>query len=97
MQRYVTIEVTDSGLGVPEELASRIFTDGFTTKSGDERRHSGIGLALARRLVTRAGGTITVDCSGPTTFTVILPAEQEPGHTRAADSGDAPEHIETST
>jgi two-component system CitB family sensor kinase len=95
--RDVTIQVTDSGPGVPEELASRIFTDGFTTKSGDERRHSGIGLALARRLVTRAGGTITVDCSGPTTFTVMLPAEQQPDHARAAHSGDAPGHIEVGT
>jgi two-component system, CitB family, sensor kinase len=95
--RNVTIEVTDSGPGVPEELTSRIFTDGFTTKSGDERRHSGIGLALARRLVTRAGGTITVDCSGPTTFTVVLPAEQQPDHPRAARSGEAPGHIEVAT
>jgi two-component system CitB family sensor kinase len=95
--RDVTIEVTDSGPGVPEELTSRIFTDGFTTKSGDQRRHSGIGLALTHRLVTRAGGTITVDCSGPTTFTVILPAEQQPDPTRAAHSVDAPGHIEVGT
>jgi two-component system CitB family sensor kinase len=95
--RDVTIQVTDSGPGVPEELASRIFTDGFTTKSGDERRHSGIGLALARRLVTRAGGTITVDCSGPTTFTVILPAERQPDHTRAPHSDDAIGHIGVGT
>jgi two-component system CitB family sensor kinase len=90
--RDVTIQVTDSGPGVPEELTTRIFTDGFTTKSRDERRHSGIGLALARRLVTRAGGTITVDCSGPTTFTVMLPAERQPDHTRAAHSDGAPGH-----
>src|ERR1700716_1227744 len=82
--RDVTIEVADSGPGVPKELASRIFTDGFTTKSGDERRHRGIGLALAHRLVTRAGGTIAIDCSGATTFTVVLPAARRPDHTTAA-------------
>jgi two-component system CitB family sensor kinase len=95
--RDITIQVTDTGPGVPEELTTRIFTDGFTTKSDDERRHSGIGLALARRLVTRAGGTITVDCSGPTTFTVILPAEQQPDHARAPHSDAAPGHIEVGT
>jgi two-component system CitB family sensor kinase len=93
----VTIEVADSGPGVPTEMASRIFTDGFTTKSGDERRHRGIGLALARRLATRVGGTITVDCSGSTTFTVVLPAVPQSDHTGAADSGDAPGRVEVGT
>lgn len=69
----VTLEVSDSGHGVPGELASRIFTDGFTTKSSDRRRHQGIGLALVHRLVHRAGGTITVNATGATTFTVVLP------------------------
>src|SRR5207253_1183400 len=78
----IAIEVADSGPGVPSELASRIFADGFTTKSGDERRHRGIGLALAHRLATRAGGTITVDCSATTTFTVVLPVAQQPAQTR---------------
>ena len=95
--RNVTIEVADSGPGVPKELASRIFSDGFTTKSGDERRHRGIGLALAHRLVTRAGGTITVDCSGPTTFIVVLPAAQQPDQMRANRSGEAPGPIEVGT
>jgi two-component system, CitB family, sensor kinase len=80
--RDVTIEVADSGPGVPEDLASRIFTDGFTTKSDDQRRHRGIGLALAHRLVSRAGGTITVDCSGATTFKVVLPAAPAPVEVR---------------
>jgi two-component system CitB family sensor kinase len=72
----VTIEVSDTGPGVPKELDRRIFTDGFTTKSPDGRRHRGIGLALVHRLVSRAGGTITVDCSGATTFTVVLPTAE---------------------
>jgi two-component system CitB family sensor kinase len=78
-ERGVTIEVTDSGPGVPEGLASQIFSDGFTTKTSDGRRQHGIGLALVHRLVHRAGGTILVDCSGATTFTVNLPTAVEVG------------------
>jgi two-component system CitB family sensor kinase len=85
----VTIEVTDNGPGVDPELATRIFTDGFTTKSGEERRHQGIGLALVHRLVHRAGGTITVDSAGDTRFRVILPAVEQPEGSRAARPSEA--------
>jgi two-component system CitB family sensor kinase len=78
-EESMRIDVSDSGPGVPEELAAQIFTDGFSTKSPDGRRHRGIGLALVHRLVSRAGGTIAVDCSGATTFTVVLPAKTHSG------------------
>jgi two-component system, CitB family, sensor kinase len=93
----VTVQVSDTGPGVPEELGARIFSDGFTAKTGDQRRHRGIGLALAHRLVTRAGGTITVDCSGATTFTVVAPSAHQPDPTSAADAGDAPGRVEVGT
>jgi two-component system CitB family sensor kinase len=78
-EENVTIQVSDTGAGVPKELSGRIFTDGFTTKSPDGRGHRGIGLALVHRLVSRAGGTIDVDCSGATTFTVVLPSKGRGG------------------
>jgi two-component system CitB family sensor kinase len=69
----LTIEVTDSGPGIPEPLTGEIFSDGFTTKAADHDRHRGIGLALVHRLVHRAGGTIAVDTTAATRFTVTLP------------------------
>jgi two-component system CitB family sensor kinase len=75
-EQNVTIQVSDTGAGVPNELSRQIFTDGFTTNSPDGRRHRGIGLALVHRLVSRAGGTITVNCTGATTFTVLLPTHE---------------------
>jgi two-component system CitB family sensor kinase len=69
----LTIEVTDTGPGIPEPLTGEIFNDGFSTKGGDQDRHRGIGLALVHRLVHRAGGTIDVDTTAATRFTAILP------------------------
>jgi nitrogen fixation/metabolism regulation signal transduction histidine kinase len=50
----VVIEVTDNGPGVPHEIANRIFVPFFTTKEGG----SGVGLALARQVMTAHGGFV---------------------------------------
>lgn len=50
------IEVRDNGPGVPEELENRIFVPFFTTKESG----SGVGLALARQVMTAHGGFIRV-------------------------------------
>lgn len=50
------IEVRDNGPGVPNDLASKIFVPFFTTKEGG----SGVGLALARQVMTAHGGFIRV-------------------------------------
>lgn len=52
------LSVADTGPGVPERIASRIFEPLFTTKAG---KGSGIGLALCHRLVTAHGGAIALD------------------------------------
>ncbi|HTZ52909.1 MAG TPA: HAMP domain-containing sensor histidine kinase [Spirochaetia bacterium] len=52
----VRIDVLDRGRGLPEEQPERVFDPFFTTKS----RGTGIGLAICRKFVTAAGGTITV-------------------------------------
>jgi sensor histidine kinase regulating citrate/malate metabolism len=70
----LTIQVTDTGSGVPADLQHAIFTDGFTTKPDEGHRHRGLGLALVHRLVRQAGGMITIEPTEATTFTVVLPA-----------------------
>jgi len=50
-----TVEVTDTGPGIPETLLSRIFDPLFTTRGPQS---AGLGLSLARTVMRRHGGTI---------------------------------------
>jgi signal transduction histidine kinase len=67
-----TIEVRDTGPGIPEANLSKIFIPFFTTKPNGH----GIGLALAHRIVTEHGGTLTAANlpAGGAVFTIKLPA-----------------------
>lgn len=70
----VAIEVCDTGVGLAERDAERIFDPFFTTKAAGEG--NGLGLSVARGIVTEHGGTIVVRsrAGGGTTFRVVLPA-----------------------
>jgi two-component system NtrC family sensor kinase len=70
----VTVEIRDSGCGIPPENLERIFDPFFTTKPVGEG--TGLGLALCHSIITALGGTITVESevSRGTTFRVTLPA-----------------------
>jgi PAS domain S-box-containing protein len=71
---YAVIEVSDTGTGVPPEIADKLFDPFFTTK--DVGTGTGQGLALVRTLVAdRHGGTIdfTTEPGAGSTFTVRLP------------------------
>lgn len=71
----VTIEVADTGHGIPEELQQRIFEPWVSTKKPG--RGTGLGLAIARDVVAAHGGTISVVSSvgQGTTFTIDLPSD----------------------
>ena len=75
----ISVVVSDSGDGISEEAAPRVFEDGFSTKPAEPDRQRGLGLALVHRLVTNVGGTITFSSGSPadrgTTFQVSLPVQ----------------------
>lgn len=61
----IRIVVADSGPGVPRELRGRIFEHGFSTKAPKSALgQRGVGLALVRQAVMRAGGAVTVRNGG---------------------------------
>ncbi|MDO8108538.1 ATP-binding protein [Isoptericola sp. b441] len=63
----VAVEVLDEGPGVPDELAARIFEREVTSGKG-----TGLGLALARDLVTADGGRLELAQRRPPIFAIFL-------------------------
>jgi two-component system sensor histidine kinase HydH len=68
------IDVTDSGPGIPPDQLTRVFKLFFTTKSSG----TGFGLAVAKKIVDRHGGTLTVrsQVGAGAHFTIELPLRQ---------------------
>jgi len=58
-QDCVSITVTDTGVGIPEEVAGRVFEPFFSTK--DQGGGTGLGLAICYGIVNQSGGDIRVD------------------------------------
>jgi signal transduction histidine kinase len=72
----VVVEIIDSGPGIAPENAGRIFEPFFTTKPQGEG--SGLGLAVARRIIEAEEGSIGFTSRpGRTSFIVVLPAWDE--------------------
>jgi two-component system NtrC family sensor kinase len=70
---YVTIDVADTGQGIPNELINRIFDPFFTTKPVG--KGTGLGLSICYGIIKKMGGDITLNSSvgTGTTFHVHLP------------------------
>ena len=70
----IEVVVADTGPGIPRTHLGRLFVPGFTTKETG----SGVGLAIAERVVAAHHGRITVDSEEGkgTTITITLPTDK---------------------
>ncbi len=95
--RHVELTVTDTGTGIPPEVADRIFEPFFTTKP--KGQGTGLGLATVYGIVTEAGGSLSVQsqAGSGTTFRLLFPAIEEPATPAVTPSaaGDIGGHGET--
>ena len=71
----VTLTVSDTGHGIPDDITADLFKPFLTTKPGG----MGIGLSISRRIVESHGGTLTMTQrpEGGTVFRFTLPALSE--------------------
>ena len=75
VERFVHIEVEDTGAGMSASVLERVFEPLFTTKSGG----SGLGLPLVHQIVQRHGGHVFVESTPNvgTTFHLFLLADEQ--------------------
>jgi signal transduction histidine kinase len=73
----IKVEVSDTGIGIPEEALPRIFNEFYRAKNAKamEMEGTGLGLAIAKDVVEQHGGQISVESTvgEGSTFYVTLP------------------------
>ena len=77
---FVTIEIIDNGLGMPEHVKQRIFEPFFTTKAVG--KGTGLGLSIVYSIIENHKGTLEVitEENQGTTFKITLPIYQSNQH-----------------
>lgn len=79
-KRWVTVEVIDNGQGIPAAEIPKVFEEFVTTSARPTagETSTGLGLAIAKRLIEAHGGTISVTSTEGvgTTFRFTLPISQ---------------------
>ncbi len=73
--KFLEVEISDTGCGIPQEAIAKIFDPLFTTRA----KGIGLGLAVCRAIIERHQGFIEVESEvgKGTTFTIRLPLEAE--------------------
>ncbi len=86
--KYLRIDVIDTGIGIPEDKLERIFDSFFQVDNSSTRQFggTGLGLSIARNFAAAHRGSLTVTSSvgAGSTFTLKLPYVAESASDKAA-------------
>ncbi len=75
--KFLSVSVSNSGPDIPREKIGRIFNKFYQADESHSSEGNGIGLAVVRKICDLHSGTVSAESSGgTTTFTVLLPKEQ---------------------
>ena len=70
---WISLNITDTGGGIPPELSEKIFHPFFSTRQ--KQNATGLGLTVALGLVQQLGGGLRYQSKpGLTTFRLLLPS-----------------------
>jgi len=70
--KYLCVDITDNGTGVPRDIREKIFEPYFTAS----KNNNGLGLFHAKNIIVNHGGKVVLSSeeNGGSTFSVFLPA-----------------------
>ena len=87
---FCLLQISDTGIGMPQEISSRIFEPFFTTKGVG--KGTGLGLSTTLGIIQNHEGHVSIytEPGQGTTFKVLLPLRDEPSQTNQISPKAAP-------
>jgi two-component system, NtrC family, sensor kinase len=88
---FVGLQISDTGTGMPPEVAARAFEPFFTTKEAG--RGTGLGLSMVYGFARQSGGSVAIrsEVGRGTTVTLLLPKGRPAQESNDAGATDLPQ------
>ena len=80
-KKMITIKIYDQGMGIEKNASEKVFDRFYTDRHENYKNHTGLGLSIAREIITHMDGKLQLDKSEKSEysgacFLIILPIRQ---------------------